>query len=480
MSSTRKPASDAALQLYGIIGSGLSRVFWKMGRRVQDQLRHDAFHQLMASQWWSGDHLRDNQWDSLMQLLEHAYEHVPYYRDVFRSLDARPGDFRTPNDLAHLPLLTKDIIQTEGMRLRAGGTFVGKGVYTNHTGGSTGTPLTFLQDATYRAWGMAELDRNFWMCGYRPGQRQAFLWGSDYDSKAHESIRGKLHDLILNLRWVNTFDLDSETLRKALKELVRFRPHLIVGYVSSLTLLAQLIEGEGLAAPQPRAVQTSAEVLTMSARKLIERALSARCFDRYGCREVGNIAHECEAHDGLHLLIENNYIEFVRDDGTLAAPGSAGQVVVTNLRNRIMPFIRYATEDIGVPSARYCKCARGLPLMDSVEGRVSDIIVAPGGKLLHGEFFTHLFYGVAGIRQFQVEQLTLTDLVVRMVAESDEAFEGAKGRLGELINQHGDPQFRLKFARVGRIPPRKSGKYCFTLSHVPVRFRRASPRALAR
>lgn len=81
------------------------------------------------------------------------------------------------------------------------------GVYVNHTGGSTGAPLTFVQDAAYLAWAMAELDRDFQMCGYRVGQRQAFFWGSDRDSGAHRTARGKLYDLLANLRWVDAFDL---------------------------------------------------------------------------------------------------------------------------------------------------------------------------------------------------------------------------------------------------------------------------------
>ena len=472
-------ASALALRAYGVAGAGLSRLFFGLVRRWQAPARDSAFRQLLASQWWSADRLRAEQWGALQRLLGHAYENVPYYRDVFRSLGAEPGDFRNAGDVARLPLLQKEDIQANGQRLKAIAGYDPSGVYVNHTGGSTGMPLTFWQDSSYRAWGMAELDRNFWMCGYRPGQRQAFLWGSDYDSKAHKSLTGKLHDLVLNLRWVDTFNLDADKLRATLTELVAFRPTLLVGYVSSLTLLAQLIETEGRAAPRPRAIQTSAEVLTPAARDLIERTLGGRCFDRYGCREVGNIAHECDAHTGLHVLMESNYTEFVADDGLPVTSGKSGQIVVTNLRNYVMPFIRYATGDVGVPSDQRCKCGRGLPLLSKVDGRLSDVIVTPGGRLLHGEFFTHLFYGAGGIRQFQVEQVNLHELVIRMVAESDQAYDAARAKAESLILKHGDPAFRLQFTRVGQIPPRKSGKYCFTLSHVPVSFRRSASNAVA-
>jgi phenylacetate-CoA ligase len=460
-------------------GAVLGRLYSQVGRPLLNPSQGRAFRALWRSQWWHADRLRAEQWNLTQRLLQHVFEHVPYYRDVFQSLDARPQDFRDPADLLKFPLLTKQIIQTEGPRLRAQSGFDPRGVRRNHTGGSTGTPLSFWQDATYDAWSKAELDRCFGLCGYRPGQRQAFLWGSDVDSKAHKGFIGRLRDLVLNLRWVDTFDLDARRLREAAIELVDFRPHLMVGYVSSLTLLARLIQSEALPAPRPRAVQTSAEVLTPSARALIEQTLGAPCFDRYGCREVGNIAHECDKHAGLHLLMESNYTEFVAQNGTVLAPAAPGQIVVTNLHNYVMPFIRYVTGDVGVPSTRSCDCGRGLPLMDRVEGRVSDVILTPSGRLLHGEFFTHLFYGVAGIRQFQVEQFTQTDLVVRMVADSDQAFDAARARLHDAICHHGDAAFRIDFLRVPHIPPRPSGKYCFTRSHVAISFGKVTPDAFA-
>lgn len=464
--------STLALQASAAVGGLLSRVFYAT-RASRFPAREAAFQSLMRSQWLSADALRDQQWRDLQALLAHAWANVPYYREVFDRLGARPEDIRGEADLARLPLLTKTIIQEQGDRLKARDLGAIPGVYRNHTGGSTGTPLSFWQDANYFAWGMAELDRNFRMTGYRPGWRQAFLWGSDYDSRAHVGFKGRLHDLILNLRWYNTFAIRASDVRRIADELVRFRPHLLVGYVSSLTMLATLIREQGLQAPRPRAIQTSAEVLTPDARTLLEDVFQSRCFDRYGCREVGNVAHECDAHDGLHLLVESSVVEFVpsADD-----PGTR-QIVVTNVRNHAMPFIRYATGDTGTPlgGAAPCACGRGLPRMRNLNGRVSDVIVAPGGRFIHGEFFTHLFYGAEGVRQFQVEQVTVPELVVRVAASSTDAFAAIRDKVQPLILEHGDPAFLVRWEQVDHIPPAASGKYRFTLSRVPLTARPGVP-----
>lgn len=459
------------------LGGPVSRLYFNVGRRFYDHKRELAFRSLSSSQWWPRERLEQEQWRSLKRLLEHAHAHVPFYRDRFANAGVNPNDITSPADFARLPVLTKQDIQTHGPAMRATLGYQPDHAYVNHTGGSTGTPLTFWQDASYRAWGMADIDRNFAMCGYRPGWRQAFLWGSDYDAKPHTRLKGRLADLLLNRLWINTFDLNVTTLRQAVQQLVAFRPQLLVGYVSSLTMLARVIREERLVAPRPIAVQTSAEVLTPAGRKLIEETLQAPCFDRYGCREVGNIAHECEAHSGLHLLTENNYTEFGENGTSHSAEPKA--IIVTNLRNYAMPFIRYVNGDLAVPSGRQCSCGRGLPLMERLQGRTSDVIQTPGGRFLHGEFFTHLLYGVPGVLQFQVEQLTLPDLVVRLVTDSEDSYRAAQKHLTGLILEHGDPAFRCRFERVSHIAPLQSGKYRFTLSHVSLSFSGKSSDALA-
>src|SRR5260370_42203826 len=86
----------------------------------------------------------------------------------------------------------------------------------------------------------------------------------------------------------------------------------------------------------------------------------------------------------MHLNIEHLYIEFLRPDGTAAAPEEEGGIVITDLLNRGMPFIRYRIEDVGVPSDRRCACGRGLPLMERVTGRVADYLKRRDGSMVAG------------------------------------------------------------------------------------------------
>ena len=426
--------------------------------------------ELEHTQWWPWQDIQTLQMRKLETLLQHAYEKVPFYRRRFTETGLRPENIRRSHDLAHFPILTKRDIQDHQDELLAEGTDPSN-VTENHTGGSTGHPLAFYQDSNYRAWKDADVLRNYRMAGYKLGMRWAFLWGSDYDAREHKGLLGYLKDrFIYNLLWINTFDLSISTLTKQAEQLVRFKPQILVAYVSSATLLARLVKERVIEDLRPQAIQTSAEILTPDDRELLEATFNCPIFNRYGCREVSNIAHECEAHSGLHVLAENNLVEIIRGNGQPSKPGEEGRIVVTNLNNYAMPFIRYDTEDIGAYSDKVCPCGRGLPLLAAVKGRAVDVFTSPSGKLLHGEFFTHLFYKTRGVYQFQVFQETLEDLMVRIVPTPNFIRDSTLSFLEEAIHRHGDPAFRVRFELCDQIPPSPSGKYRFTASKVPLKF----------
>src|SRR5205823_12037496 len=166
---------------------------------------------------------------------------------------------------------------------------------------------------------------------------------------------------------------------------------------------------------RPHAVKSTADILTARQREIIQTAFQAPIYNFYGSREVNNMAAECPEHSGLHVNSLCRYIEVVDDKGNPVRAGFPGRIVVTDLTNFVMPFIRYETGDIGVWSDKPCSCGRAFSLLAEILGRKSDFIVAPSGKIIHGEFFTHLFYDIPEVANFQVSQASLSQLRVEIV-----------------------------------------------------------------
>jgi phenylacetate-CoA ligase len=189
--------------------------------------------------------------------------------------------------------------------------------------------------------------------------------------------------------------------------------------------------------------------------------------DYYGAGGEGfHLASQCEERGEYHVHVENSVVEILRD-GRPARPGEMGEVVVTQLDNRAMPLVRYATQDTAVPSAETaCRCGRGLPLLASVQGRVPDIVFAPDGSALVVHFFTILFEHLEGIRQFQVVQRAADRIQVRMVPEDGLERRTVEARVRDAVSRATAGSLTVDFDYVGDIPLAPSGKRRFVISEV--------------
>jgi phenylacetate-CoA ligase len=184
-------------------------------------------------------------------------------------------------------------------------------------------------------------------------------------------------------------------------------------------------------------------------------------FETYGNREVMLIAAECEAHEGLHLSMENLIVELIVRDGDshrAAQPGELGEVVITDLHNYGAPFIRYLTGDLAVqhPSPR-CGCGRSLTRLQAVEGRTTDTLRDAEGRLVSGLFFNVLFASLADkVRQFQVVQRKNRAIELRLVPTP--SFEdGLLDRLRDHCRVH-IPGVELRTEIVSELLPDAGGK----------------------
>ena len=413
----------------------------------------------MESKYWPLERLRDLQEQHLRRLLTHAVRASPWYREKLR--DVRdPARFRL-DDLRYLPILEKWDLQEHLEEIA--GSARSADVRENYSSGSTGMPVRLYQSQEYRDWYAAELDRSYLGCRpFRLGMPRAFFWGTDIDSRAHRGVGGTVRDSLVNVLWFDAFALRRDGLATATRRLRAFRPALVIGYVSTLTEIARALDRplEGLAA-----VVTAAETLTLSERTVIAESFGAPVFDRYATREVGTIAHECEAHVGLHLVMENNLVEIVGPDGQPRGEESdEGEIVITSLRNLATPLVRYRLSDIARLGGGACPCGRQSVRLDSVLGRTSDLIVSPRGILLHALFFMRLF-DKAPVQRFRVDQETSSRLRIRVVPGANYSDE-VRLRITLGILTYGDPTFEVAWEVVSEIPATSSGKFRFTVSHI--------------
>lgn len=423
--------------------------------------RHLA--ELERSQWWPADRLRAVQLEKLQALVDHAYHQCPYYARRLGEAGFKPGDLTSLDQVAQLPTLTKDDIRGHRDDLLARD-HDRAAMWADRTGGSTGQPLEFYRTRDRQYQRAAAAIRHDRWTGWDLGHKTAYFWGHRGDLNAKPSLLSRLRNHWIERRVIlDTSSITTERLEEFRLRLLQVRPVVYVAYANAIYLYARFLEETGRDHHRPQAVVTSAEFLEPDRREVIERVLGCRVFDRYGSRETSVIATECEAHAGLHICAENLYVEFVRE-GRAAAPGERGRVVVTDLDNPAMPFIRYEIADVGVPGPQEpCACGRGLPRMEVAGGRVTDFLLAPDGRIVSGASLTiYLIANTPGVAQAQLVQEEPGRVLLRLVPGEGYGDPTVAFLEREMPRFFG-PDMRWDVEEVAEITAEASGKYRFSI-----------------
>jgi len=407
--------------------------------------------------------VRDDQWLRLKSLLDHAYTHTIFYRERFERLDITPQDVRSWQDFEGLPLLTKDDIRAHRDAMVADNIPKDR-LFPKKTSGSTGVSLSFFVDEDSLQWKRGCALRHDEWTGWRLGERVGAVWGNPEYKK---SWRGYVRNTLLERgTFLDTLRMDEETMTDFHATISRQRPTLLFGHAHSLYLFARFVQQNGLSPIRPKGIISTAMVLHDFERALVEEVFGCKVTNRYGCEEVSLIACECEAHQGLHVNLDTLVFECLRD-GRAAPPGRTGAVVVTDLTNYGMPFIRYQVGDTARMAEKSCACGRTYPLIESLEGRIADYVRTPEGEYISGISLTENFAMVLeGVKQMQIVQDELDHLLFRIVPGGDDGAD-LQGRIAGLVLERFGTSMRHDIEYTDSIQSETSGKYRFCVSKLP-------------
>lgn len=413
------------------------------------------WRELEKSQWLPQDQILSLQFDALQRLMRHAAVNCPYFSQTWRSLGLDPRELTSQADLARWPLIDRDVICQNRFEMRT--TVSGTVLMKKATGGSSGVPLEFDLDSDSHERRHGAWHRGYSWAGAGPGTRQWHLWGQVGRPSRAKRLKDALYYRLYRRKMTNSYDTRKDSVARHLQALNDWRPHAIVAYTNPLYDFARGLEEQGLRPWSPRSIVVGAEKLHDFQRELIERVFHAPVFETYGSREFMLIGCECEQHAGLHLTMEDLLVEIVDDEGQPTPVGQEGNVVITDLTNYGMPFIRYQNGDRAIASSEPCPCGRGLPLLKKVVGRTLDILETPDGRHVPGEFFPHLIKDFPSIRRFQVIQDDRWSIRLLVVVNSEWNAE-IRESLKEQIHDTVGYAVGLEIAVVDDIPLTPAGK----------------------
>jgi phenylacetate-CoA ligase len=396
----------------------------------------------------------------LAQTLKHAVTTVPHYRGAASLQEIEADPFAA---LARFPLLDRDVVRGDWPQMlsQRGDR---SGWIENTSGGSTGEPVTLLQDPDHLAWTVAAREVYSTWAGGGLGEPELYIWGSVKDLEGNASLRTRIGNRLLRRTLLNAFLLTEETIEAILERLRHGPPNLVIAYAQAGYEVARHAARNGIEVPPQQGMIATAGTLYDFMREQMEETFGCRVLNRYGSRETGDMAGECEHRTGLHVLPWNCHIEVLGSDGAPVGPGEEGEIAVTDFTNRAMPLIRYLIGDRArVPDHEIqCPCGRRTQMLAEVTGRNVDTFIGADGQMVGGGYFTSLMYFRPWLRQFQVVQHAPDRVLYRLTSESpvpaadrEEIVAKTKAVLGEGC--------AVEFEQAESIDPSSSGKLRYTI-----------------
>jgi phenylacetate-CoA ligase len=419
---------------------------------------------LERAQWWTEERVHAERDALLHRVIHTAYAEVPFYRELLDEARVKPDDIRKPEDLAALPIVTKDMLRASHPHRTTRPT--GQKTYESHTSGSTGKNFSVTEDAATKGWYLASMLLSWEWAGWRIGDPHM-----QTGMTLKRDLPRRLKDSVLRCHYSSAFDLDDAHLDAALEKLDKARIEHLFGYAASLYYFAVRARNRGWNRPLRSAV-TWGDNLYPHFRAEIEDVFRVKVTDTYGIGEGIQVSAQCAAGN-YHVHTLDVIVEYLNDAGNPVSHGESANLILTRLHAGPMPLIRYRVGDMGIRGDQSpCSCGRGFDRMGRIMGRDSDVVITPSGNRLIVEFFNGIVDDIQEIESFQVVQETLDSILIYVVPGPGFSEESSK-LLVQKIWRHGAPDLKIDVKVVDQIGLTPGGKRRYVVSRVPPPFDRS-------
>ncbi len=435
---------------------------WYYGRneaRIRFGKEFDRrLQELLASEHWNTSQIEGYQDEKLRSMVRHAYEHVPYYRDLWKSLKLSPEDIRSRQDLAKIPVLTKEVVRQNCDRLVAQNVRKSDLLF-RHTSGTTGKALHFYTTRSAVAFQWAVWWRHRMRFGVSPGALHANFTGKrvvplQQQVPPYWRWNRPLHQALLTMHHLTAAKIGSivEFLNSQSFEFYS-------GYPSIIHMLALTAREAGLTLHSPpRAVFTGAENMLDLQRRDIQQMMGAVLSDQYGASEGCANASQCPQ------FVYHEDFEFgILEDTEIQSGSPVKAILCTGFANEAFPLIRYEVGDAAVWGSTSCNCGRSSRVLTQIEGRKDDYVITPEGTRIMR--FDYVFKDAMNVKEVQVVQDRMGEIALRIVRRP--AYDSRdEGGIKREIHRWISPSIAIRFEYVDEIEREANGKFRAVVSRL--------------
>ncbi len=381
----------------------------------------------------------------VQKLVKKAYK-IPFYKERFDKAGVKPSDIKTGDDLAKLPLLTKDELRAwmneEVKKAKY------KYWYQDTTSGSSGIPLMLLYSPKEKAYNMANWMRVMMKAGYNPFKGKTMSRKSAHStSAAKETFFQKLG--ILRRGFVDQYNPENEVVN----QINNYSPDFLYMNKSEFMRICLYCKKNNIELNKPKFYCPTGEKIDDTARKLFFEVLGDGIIDSYGTAETG--AAMVRLFDSDEYVIHNDsFVVNVYDENS--NPSTEGTIVVTPLYKTDIPLINYYIGDRGT-----CTVRNGVRFITSVQGRMNDFFKYDTGEVTTffeiAPIIAH-FDDILQIRFIQKKYDLIHIQCVKNDEASNKSFNEIEKELCNKLNEKFKHPFNYEFEWMNVIPPDANGK----------------------
>lgn len=405
------------------------------------------YARVSKSLYWSNEQIEAYQWDRLMKLVEHVYRTVPYYQEWFSQAKITPEDIRNLCDFSKLPVIKRADLQDNLAAFTSSDIKKHQGILSK-TSGTTGYPLRFYRSQAVEDMRQAITWRHYNQIGYRFKQRRVSL---------NMTFTGKDADLLYtyepleNLLAINGSFLLRDTVEDIHELISRFQPVMFFGHPSAISTLGSLIKMKDLKRLNTPIVLVYSEVVTEGCLRTIQNYIGNAVYDYFANRENTVSASQFPCGN-YHVNSEFVYLELAESSEEFI-DGKLYKVLGTNLMNYAMPLLRYDGDDLAYSMSTCQNCNIQHPVLRFVGGRTKNFLVSKHG-LLQCKFDDFLLEsGLELLRDFQIEQIDLDNLVLRLVPSDGYDLQRDEEIVVAILKRETRGWFNITAEYVTTIPP---------------------------
>jgi len=416
----------------------------------QEYIKAKVRENFTAEQWMNYQN------EHLQQILLHAIETVPYYKDSFGKNGFNSDSVKrlSVDTISQLPVLSKEDLRKYGAtallsaKREKGGSFFA-------SSGSTGTPTQIMYShAMHQRWfGIYELRVRNW-AGVSSFVPRGMIGGRRVLPGADAKPPFYRYNFFEKQVYFSAYHINPATVKNYLHGMKHYNVQYMTGYAMSNFFLARFLQDLKIDAPQLKCVITSSEKLTQDMRDTFKEVYGCKTFDGWGSVEACGLITECE-HGSMHISPDAGIIEVLDDNMQTVPPGNEGSVYCTGLLNFDQPLIRYKIGDRIILAGNKCTCGREMPVIQEIAGRIEDVVIGRDGRQMVR--FHSIFNGLYSIKRSQVIQETKDDIIVKIVADDKLTKDDILLIKQRIVGQLGEMNINVE--EVENIPLTKNGKF---------------------